>query len=111
MNTFVPGGALRPLLPVIAGSPRGARETVARGAKTAVSVCQLAAVGEWGVKGGQRWNRPRWNDREGGATLTRHTLRSSFWLLMIARGALAQSLHAQTPAGSVGVKTYTGFYN
>src|SRR5205823_13634042 len=30
---------------------------------------------------------------------------------MIALGALPQPLHAQTPAGSVGVKTYTGYYN
>src|SRR6266699_948668 len=43
--------------------------------------------------------------------MTRHTLRSRLWLLVFALGALAQPLYAQAPAGSVGVKTYTGYYN
>jgi hypothetical protein len=43
--------------------------------------------------------------------LTRHTLRSSLRLLILALGTLAQPLHAQAPTDSVGVKTYTGYYN
>jgi hypothetical protein len=43
--------------------------------------------------------------------MTRNPLRFSFWLCIFVLGALAQPLHAQAPAGSVGVKTYTGYYN
>jgi hypothetical protein len=43
--------------------------------------------------------------------LTRYPLRTHFWLLVLALGALARPVPAQTPAGAVPVKTYTGYYN
>jgi hypothetical protein len=43
--------------------------------------------------------------------LTRYPLRTHFWLLLLALGTLARPVPAQTPAGAVPVKTYTGYYN
>jgi hypothetical protein len=71
----------------------------------------------------QRRERPAWLSRStssrqrltlnetGGATLARQTLRTSLWLFGAALGLITQSVHAQIPAGSVPVKTYTGYYN
>jgi len=43
--------------------------------------------------------------------LARYAIRSRFWMLVVALGALAQPLRAQVPADSVAVKTYTGYFN
>jgi hypothetical protein len=43
--------------------------------------------------------------------LTRHAIPSRIWLMVVALGALAQSVNAQVPANSVAVKTYSGYYN
>jgi len=43
--------------------------------------------------------------------LIRRSLRSILCLSVVLLGILARPLHAQVPAGSVPVKTYTGFFN
>jgi hypothetical protein len=43
--------------------------------------------------------------------LVRRMLRSSLWLFVVSLALLVQPLRAQTPAGGVPVKTYTGYFD
>jgi hypothetical protein len=43
--------------------------------------------------------------------LVRRMRRSSLWLFVLTLAAVAPPLRAQTPAGGVAVKTYTGYFN
>ena len=43
--------------------------------------------------------------------MVRPTLRPALWLLALALGVLAQPAQAQAPSESIGVRTYTGYYN
>jgi hypothetical protein len=43
--------------------------------------------------------------------LVRQMLRSGLWLLVVSLVLLVGPLHAQTPAGGVPVKTYTGYFD
>src|SRR5215212_2300677 len=44
-------------------------------------------------------------------SLVRRMLRSSLWLFVVTLSVFARPLYAQTPAGAVPVKTYTGYFN
>lgn len=43
--------------------------------------------------------------------MVRHMLRSSLWLVIVSLAFVVQPLHAQSPAGGVPVKTYTGYFD